>query len=134
MNRKSFRSAVRLLPPRRASVALATALTLLAAGEAAAQWQGIAAQNAAFDARFNQWMAGNQQRLAQSQQQLWQRRRRRQGYVAWRASADHVVSGFQHGPRGRSRCCIKLLLRSEEGRLRRASGRLQSALVAPKLW
>lgn len=98
MNRKSFRSAVRLLPPRRASVALATALTLLAAGEAAAQWQGIAAQNAAFDARFNQWMAGNQQRLAQSQQQLWQRHlavngsRLRAQYAQMRAQGMNHIS------------------------------------------
>lgn len=46
--------------------------TLALAGAANAQWQGIAAQNAAFDAQFNARLGAMQQQNARAQQQLWQ--------------------------------------------------------------
>ncbi len=98
MSNRSFRSSFPVPALRRAGAVLAAALALLAAGEAGAQWQGIAAQNAAFDAQFNRWMAGNQQRLAQSQQQLWQRHlamngpRLRAQYAQMRAQGMNHIS------------------------------------------
>lgn len=98
MNKKTFAFPRRSPMLRRAGIVFAAALTLLATGEAAAQWQGIAAQNAAFDAQFNRWMAGNQQQLTQSQQQLWQRHltvngpRLRAQYAQLRAQGINHIS------------------------------------------
>ncbi len=51
------------------AAAAAAALTLSASH---AQWQGIAASNAAFDAKFNAQLGAMQRQNAQSQQALWQ--------------------------------------------------------------
>lgn len=51
----------------------AASITTLAIATSHAQWQGIAASNAAFDARFNAQLGAMQRQNAQSQQALWQR-------------------------------------------------------------
>jgi hypothetical protein len=53
-------------------LAAATVATLAIAASHA-QWQGIAASNAAFDAKFNAQLGAMQRQNAQSQQALWQR-------------------------------------------------------------
>ena len=78
-------------------VAAATVATLAVAASHA-QWQGIAAQNAAFDAQFNAKLGAMQRHNAQSQQQLWQRHlavngpRLRAQYAQLRASGRASTS------------------------------------------
>ena len=78
-------------------IAVATAATL-AIASSQAQWQGIAASNAAFDAKFNAQLGAMQRQNAQSQQALWQRHlsvngpRLRAQYAQMRASGQANVS------------------------------------------
>jgi len=55
------------------------ALMALALVAPAAQAQSMAAQNAAFDQRFNSWLGNAQRQNAQAQQQLWQQHLRVNG-------------------------------------------------------
>lgn len=71
-------------------------LVLIASGSARAQWQGIAAQNASFDAQFNQWMAGNQARLNRSQQQIWQHHLLVNGARLRHTYAQLQARGYRH--------------------------------------
>ena len=77
-----------------AGVAMAT----LAITASHAQWQGIAASNAAFDAKFNAQLGAMQRQNAQSQQALWQRHlsvngpRLRAQYAQMRASGRANMS------------------------------------------
>ena len=52
---------------------VAATVVSLAATASEAQWQSIAASNAAFDAKFNAQLGAMQRQNAQSQQALWQR-------------------------------------------------------------
>ena len=70
----------------------AITVATLAIGASHAQWQGIAASNAAFDAKFNAQLGAMQRQNAQSQQALWQHHlqvnglRLRQQYAQMQAS------------------------------------------------
>ena len=76
----------------------ATTLATLAITASHAQWQGIAAANAAFDAKFNAQLGAMQRQNAQSQQALWQRHlsvngsRLRAQYAQMRASGRANMS------------------------------------------
>ena len=76
----------------------ASALATMAIASSHAQWQGIAASNAAFDARFNAQLGAMQRQNAQSQQALWQRHlsvngpRLRAQYAQMRASGRANMS------------------------------------------
>ena len=78
-------------------IAVAT-LATLAITASHAQWQGIAAANAAFDAKFNAQLGAMQRQNAQSQQALWQRHlsvngsRLRAQYAQMRASGRANMS------------------------------------------
>ena len=78
-------------------VAAATVATL-AIGTSHAQWQNMAAQNAAFDARMSAQLGAAQRQSAQSQQALWQRHlqmngsRLRAQYAQMRASGRANMS------------------------------------------
>lgn len=70
----------------------AVSIATLVIATSHAQWQGIAASNAAFDARFNAQLGAMQRQNAQSQHALWQRHltvngpRLRAQYAQMRAS------------------------------------------------
>ncbi len=74
------------------------AMATLAITASHAQWQGIAASNAAFDAKFNAQLGAMQRQNAQSQQALWQRHlsingpRLRAQYAQMRASGRANMS------------------------------------------
>ena len=74
------------------------AMATLAITACHAQWQGIAASNAAFDAKFNAQLGAMQRQNAQSQQALWQRHlsvngpRLRAQYAQMRASGRANMS------------------------------------------
>ena len=76
----------------------AATLATLAITASHAQWQGIAAANAAFDAKFNAQLGAMQRQNAQSQQALWQRHlsvngsRLRAQYAQMRASGRANMS------------------------------------------
>ncbi len=76
----------------------AATLAALAITASQAQWQGIAASNAAFDAKFNAQLGAMQRQNAQSQQALWQRHlsvngpRLRAQYAQMRASGRANMS------------------------------------------
>ena len=76
------------------------AMATLAITACHAQWQGIAASNAAFDAKFNAQLGAMQRQNAQSQQTLWQRHlsvngpRLRAQYAQMRASG-HANMSFE---------------------------------------
>lgn len=76
----------------------AATLATLAITASHAQWQGIAAANAAFDAKFNAQLGAMQRQNAQSQQALWQRHlsvnssRLRAQYAQMRASGRGNMS------------------------------------------
>lgn len=78
-------------------IAAATVATL-AIGSSHAQWQNMAAQNAAFDARMSAQLGAAQRQNAQSQQALWQRHlqmnapRLRAQYAQMRASGRANMS------------------------------------------
>lgn len=89
---------MKTLKPTRFSAIAKLAVLLAVAGTttAQAQWQGIAAQNAAFDAQFNQWMAGNQARITQAQQQIWQRHLQTNGPRLRQQFAQLQAQGYRH--------------------------------------
>lgn len=76
----------------------AITLTALTMTTSHAQWQGIAASNAAFDAKFNAQLGAMQRQNVQSQQALWQRHlsvngpRLRAQYAQMRASGRANMS------------------------------------------
>jgi hypothetical protein len=76
----------------------AAAVATIAMTASHAQWQGIAASNAAFDAQFNAQLGAMQRQNAQAQQALWQRHlavngpRLRAQYAQMRASGRASVS------------------------------------------
>ncbi len=78
-------------------LAAATVATL-AIGTSQAQWQNMAAQNAAFDARMSAQLGAAQRQTAQSQQALWQRHLQMNGprlrlqYAQMRASGRANMS------------------------------------------
>lgn len=80
---------------RQIAAALAAALAI---GASHAQWQNIAAQNAAFDARMSAQLGAAQRQGAQQQQALWQRHlqmngpRLRAQYAQMRASGRANMS------------------------------------------
>jgi hypothetical protein len=76
----------------------AVTFATLAIGASHAQWQGIAASNAAFDARMSAQLGAAQRQGAQQQQALWQRHlqtngpRLRQQYAQMQASGRATMS------------------------------------------